>query len=56
VEQMRGAIDAAGKPSEIHIYPEAQHGFNADYRPNYDPASAKDAWEKMLKFFAEHGV
>ena len=56
VEQMRGAIDAAGKPSEIHIYPEAQHGFNADYRPNYDPASAKDAWAKMLRFFAEHGV
>ncbi|MDP9053209.1 MAG: dienelactone hydrolase family protein [Acidobacteriota bacterium] len=56
VEQMRGAIGQAGKPSEIHIYPEAQHGFNADYRPSFDPASAKDAWDRMIRFFAEHGV
>jgi len=56
VEQMRAALQAANKPSEIHVYPEAQHGFNADYRPSYDPASAKDAWAKMLTFFDAHGV
>jgi carboxymethylenebutenolidase len=56
LEQMRGAIGAAGKPGEIHIYPEAQHGFNADYRPSYDPVAAKDAWSKMLAFFQGHGV
>jgi carboxymethylenebutenolidase len=51
VEQMRMALKAANKPSEIHVYPEAQHGFNADYRPSYDPEAAKDAWQKMLSFF-----
>ncbi len=51
VELMRSALKAADKPSEIHVYPEAQHGFNADYRPSYDPAAAKDAWSKMLAFF-----
>lgn len=54
VEQMRKAIEAAGKPSEIHVYPEAQHGFNADYRPSYDPAAARDGWAKMLAFFEAH--
>ena len=53
VEQMRFNIEAANKPSRIHVYPEAQHGFNADYRPSYDPVASKDAWAKMLAFFKE---
>jgi carboxymethylenebutenolidase len=56
VEQMRAALHAANKPSDINVYPEAQHGFNADYRPSYDPIAAKDAWAKMLAFFNEHKV
>jgi carboxymethylenebutenolidase len=51
VEQMRFRIEAEHKPSEIHVYPEAQHGFNADYRPSYDPAASRDAWARMLAFF-----
>jgi carboxymethylenebutenolidase len=56
VEQMRMALQTANKPDQINVYPEAEHGFNADYRPSYDPVSAKDAWAKMLAFFREHGV
>ena len=56
VELMRDALKAAGKPVEIIVYPEAQHGFNADYRPMYDAAAATDAWKKMLAFFQQHGV
>jgi len=56
VEWMRTEIKAANKPAEIHVYPEAQHGFNADYRPNYDPIAAKDAWSKMLDFFQKYDV
>jgi carboxymethylenebutenolidase len=56
VEQMRMALQAANKPDQISVYPQAEHGFNADYRPSYDPVSAKDAWAKMLAFFKEHGV
>ena len=56
VEQMRAALAAVGKPDNIHVYPAAQHGFNADYRPSYDPVAARDAWGKMLDFFRDHGV
>jgi carboxymethylenebutenolidase len=57
VEQMRAALKAAGKTSsEIVVYPEAQHGFLADYRPSYDAEAAQDGWRRMLAFFAAHGV
>jgi carboxymethylenebutenolidase len=56
VEQMRQALQIAHRPDEINVYPEAQHGFNADYRPAYDPGAARDAWSKMLAFFQKHGV
>ena len=35
VEAMRAALKAAGKPSEIVVFPEAGHAFFADYRPSY---------------------
>jgi carboxymethylenebutenolidase len=56
VEQMRQVLQIAHKPGEIHAYPEAQHGFNSDYRPGDDPGAARDAWAKMLAFFQKHGV
>jgi carboxymethylenebutenolidase len=42
--------------SEIIVYPDAQHGFNADYRPSYNKADATDAWQKMLAFMKKNGV
>ena len=56
IQAMQAALKAAGKPSEILVYPDAGHGFNADYRPSYRPVDAKDAWQKMLAWFAQHGV
>src|ERR1700691_2779331 len=56
IEQMRAALKAAGKPSEIVIYPDAGHGFNADYRPSYNPQAAKDGWNRLQSWFKEHGV
>lgn len=56
VERMREAIQKAGKDSEIVVYPDAGHAFNADYRPSYHEASAKDAWAKMLAWFETYGV
>jgi carboxymethylenebutenolidase len=56
VGQMQALLEVADQPSEIHVFPHAQHGFNADYRPSYDAPAAKDAWEKMLAFFHHHGV
>ena len=57
VEHMRGALKAAGKTdSQIVVYPEAQHGFLADYRQSYDPKAAQDGWKRLLAWFAQHGV
>lgn len=56
VEAMREAIKAAGDKSEIIVYPGADHGFLADYRPTYHEASATDAWGKCLAWFKNHGV
>jgi carboxymethylenebutenolidase len=56
IEEMRAALKAAGKPSEIVIYPDTPHGFNADYRASYRPAQAKDGWERMLAWFRQYGV
>ncbi len=42
--------------ADIIVYPEAQHGFHADYRATYDEASAKDGWTRMLAYFAQYGV
>jgi carboxymethylenebutenolidase len=55
--QMLAALKAAGDTkSKIIVYPDAQHGFNADYRPSYNEAAAKDGWAKMLAWFKGHGV
>jgi carboxymethylenebutenolidase len=56
IEQMRAALKAAGKASEIVVYPDTPHGFNADYRPSYRPEAAKDGWKRMREWFAAHGV
>jgi len=55
--QMLAALKAAGDTkSDIVVYPEAEHGFNADYRPSYNEAAAKDGWAKMLAWFKAHGA
>jgi carboxymethylenebutenolidase len=56
VEKRQAACKAAGKSCEVKVYPDAPHGFNADYRPSYRPDDAKDAWGRMLAWFKEHGV
>jgi carboxymethylenebutenolidase len=56
IEQMRAALKAAGKPSEIVIYPNTPHGFNADYRPSYNAKAARDGWSRMQAWFKAHGV
>lgn len=56
IDAMRAALKAAGKPSEIVIYPDTPHGFNADYRPSYRPVQAADGWKRMRAWFKEHGV
>ncbi|HEX2559382.1 dienelactone hydrolase family protein [Phenylobacterium sp.] len=57
VEAMRQALAANRKRgSEIIVYPEAQHGFHADYRAQYNAQAALDGWSRMLLHFARNGV
>jgi carboxymethylenebutenolidase len=57
VDAMRAALQAAGdKGCEIIVYPGADHGFLADYRPTYNEAAAKDAWGRCLAWFKAKGV
>jgi carboxymethylenebutenolidase len=56
VEAMRTALKTAGSKAEIVLYPGAQHGFNADYRPSYNKEAAEDGWKRLLAWFAAHGV
>jgi carboxymethylenebutenolidase len=56
VEKMQAALKAAGKPSEIVLYPDTPHAFNADYRPSYRRQQAEDGWKRMLAWFRKNGV
>lgn len=57
VDAMKAALAAAGKKdSDILVYPDAQHGFHADYRPSYNEADALDGWARLLGHFKAHGV
>lgn len=56
VEKMRAALEAADSRSKIIVYPEAPHGFHADYRPSYRPDAAKDGWRRLQEWLEKHGV
>ncbi len=56
VERMRQALKAANNPSEIVVYPDAPHGFHADYRPSYRPEAAKDGWKRLQEWFKKYGA
>ncbi len=56
VEQMRTAVQAAGNPSQIVLYPDTPHGFNADYRPSYRKEQAQDGWKRLQEWFKKYGA
>jgi carboxymethylenebutenolidase len=56
VEQMKAMLANAGSPSEIVVYPDAPHGFHADYRPSYRQADAEDGWQRLQAWFQRYGV
>jgi carboxymethylenebutenolidase len=60
VERMREALkkskSKAARVSEIIVYPEAGHGFHADYRPSYNKEAANDGWQRLQAWFKKYGV
>ena len=56
VEDARDRANAAGRSVELVVFPEAPHGFHADYRPSYRKDSAEQGWARALAFLKSHGV
>ncbi|MGB7194267.1 MAG: dienelactone hydrolase family protein [Collimonas pratensis] len=56
VALMKAALAKGSSKSEIVVFPNSGHAFNADYRPSYVEADAKDGWKRTLAWFKEHGV
>jgi len=57
IDAMRRALATSGNTSSrIDVFADAQHGFNADYRPSYNETDAKEAWSRMLAWFKANGV
>ncbi|HEX4149122.1 MAG TPA: dienelactone hydrolase family protein [Pirellulales bacterium] len=56
VDEMREALKTAGKSGELILYPDAPHGFNADYRSSYTKSAAEDGWKRMLEWFQRFGA
>lgn len=55
VRQLEKQLKELGKSVEIHIYPDTDHAFFNDQRPDvYDPKAAEDAWKRVIQFFAKH--
>ncbi len=46
-------VDASER-SEIMIFPNAPHGFHADYRASYRSLAAGEGWRRMLEWFERH--
>ena len=46
----------AGHRVEIKVFPDAGHGFHADYRATYNQQAAQEGWQEMLAWFKQNGV
>jgi carboxymethylenebutenolidase len=52
VEEMENQLKRAGKTYEFHTYPDTNHAFFNDTRPEvYDKQAAEDTWQRMTSFF-----
>ncbi len=54
VEKMRTALAAAKSKSKLVVFPTAEHGFLADYRPSYNESAARDGWTQCLEWFSQN--
>jgi carboxymethylenebutenolidase len=56
VEKMKAALAQGNSGSAFVVYPDAGHGFHADYRPSYAEADAKDGFARALAWFKANGA
>lgn len=56
VDRMRAGLVKSGSGSEIVVFPNVDHGFNADYRPTYDKGAATYAQQLAFDWLKDRGV
>jgi carboxymethylenebutenolidase len=54
VRQIEARFRELDKDYRLKVYPEADHGFFCNERSSYNRTAAEDAWQELLRFFAEH--
>jgi carboxymethylenebutenolidase len=55
VGDLEQQLKALGKSAEMHIYPNADHAFFNDQRPEvYNARAAEDSWRRTIELFATH--
>ena len=54
VQRMQDELKKGKSRSEIVVYPNAKHGFHADYRESYNKQASEDAWTKLLAWFRKN--
>jgi len=55
-QEMREALDGVPVETELVWYPEASHGFHADYQLQYREADAENGWNKQMAWLGRHGA
>jgi len=56
VHRMQDELKKGKSGSEIMVYPNADHGFHADYRPTFNKEASEDAWKHLLEWFKKNGA
>ncbi len=56
VDKMTAGLRNSDSGSEIVVFPNVDHGFNADYRPSYDKTAATYAAKLAQDWLKERGV
>lgn len=56
VQRMQDDLKKGKSKSEIVVYPNAGHGFHADYRPGFNKEASEDAWKKLQDWFKKNGA
>jgi carboxymethylenebutenolidase len=55
VQAFEAELKKHGVPHEVQLYPETQHAFFNDTRPQiYNAVAAQDAWQKSLAWFRKY--
>ena len=55
VRELESKLRQLGKPVEVHIYPETDHAFFNDTRPEvYNAEAAADAWQRTIEFLRKY--